>query len=319
MAIFADGSFRGSVSGGCVESDVANRAAVVRADGSPRVVEYHEVTDPVFEVGLNCDGSVMVLLETVSQEQIALLTSRRRGYLETRVDGIAAGLRGAPVGVARRFVEGNPAAHDRAAAPTADGAQKRAAAPAAAPTADGAQPSVPVETRATSRREADSVILRQPVGLRSKLFIFGATEIATVLASLAARVGFDVTVSDPRGAFADPEHHPEAHRVIAAWPQEVFEAVAVDDSSFVVSLNHEPRFEDALLVALMEQERPAYIGAIGKPARAREREARQASAGFDLAKLPPVHTPIGVPIGGKSPEEIAVSILAQLIAVRNGK
>jgi xanthine dehydrogenase accessory factor len=163
------------------------------------------------------------------------------------------------------------------------------------------------------------VILRQPVGLRSKLFVFGATEIATVLASLAARVGFDVTVSDPRKIFADPEHHPEAHRVIAAWPDEVFRQVTVDESSFVVSLNHEPRFEDALFVALMGRRRPAYIGAIGKQARAREREARQEAAGFDLSKLPPVHTPIGIPIGGKSPEEIAVSILAELIAVRNGK
>lgn len=178
---------------------------------------------------------------------------------------------------------------------------------------------VSADQKAESTHVGEELVLREPVGLSNKLLIFGAGDIATVLAAFAARVGFDVTVSDPRSSFADPDRHPDANRVLAAWPREVLAEVGLDEGSYIVSLNHEPRFEDALFVALMEQPRPAYIGAIGKPERRLEREARQRESGFDLSRLPRIHTPIGLPIGGKSPEEIAVSIVAELIAVRNGR
>jgi xanthine dehydrogenase accessory factor len=286
MAVFADGSFLGSVSGGCVEGDVAHRAEEVRQDGRPRIVEYHQVQDPVFEVGLNCDGAIEVLLEIATEKLIDTLLTTTPGFVVTRLLGFRKGLEGAPLGVERELLR------------------------------DGDRPA---GAQAESSRLGEALILREPVGLWSKLFIFGADDTAAVLASLAARIGFDVTVSDPRSSFADPDRHPDANRVVAAWPQEVFATVAVDDASYIVSLDHEPRFEDALFVALMEQPRPAYIGAIGKPQRQVEREARQHESGFDLSRLPRIHTPIGLPIGGKSPEEIAVSILAELIAVRNGR
>ncbi len=286
MALFADGTFLGSVSGGCVEEDVAHRAAAVRQDGGPRIIEYHQVRDPVFEVGLNCDGSIVVLLEVATEKLIDSLLTTTPGFAMTRVTGVSSGLEGEPVVVEREIHRGTI---------------------------------ISGEGRAESTRLGEELILREPLGLRTKLFIFGADDTAAVLAAFAARVGFDVTVSDPRKSFADPARHPEANRVVAAWPREVFSELGVDDASYIVSLNHEPRFEDALFVALMEQPRPAYIGAIGKPERQAEREARQRESGFDLSKLPRVRTPIGLPIGGKSPEEIAVSILAELIAVRNGR
>lgn len=285
MAVFDDGTYVGSVSGGCVENDVVERARSVATDSRPQVVEYHQVTDPLIEVGLNCDGSIAVLLEGASEELLDTLGSTAPGVLETRVSKTHE--------QAVRVERSLRRLSDREA-----GAQSRAGG-------------------TTSRREGDTVILLEPTGLQSKLLIFGATDIATVLASLAARVGFDVTVSDPRATLANRQRHPDANRVIATWPEGVVAQVGIDEHTFIVSLNHEPRFEDALFVALMNRPTPAYIGAIGKPQRQTEREARQKEAGFDLSRLPPIHTPIGVPIGGKSPEEIAVSILAQLIAVRN--
>jgi xanthine dehydrogenase accessory factor len=285
MAVFPDGTFLGSVSGGCVEGDVAYRAGEVRQDGLPRIVEYHQVKDPVFEVGLNCDGSILVLLEAATEALVDSLRTTTPGLIVTRVMRLSRGLQGGPVVVEREVRRGG----------------------------------TPPKGRAASRRVGEELLLEEPVGFRNKLLIFGAGDIAAVLSAFAARVGFDVTVSDPRSSFADANRHPDANRVIAAWPREVLAQVGVDDASYIVSLNHEPRFEDALFVALMEHPRPAYIGAIGKPERQTEREARQRESGFDLSRLPRVHTPIGLPIGGKSPEEIAVSILAQLIALRNGR
>lgn len=285
MAVFPDGTFLGSVSGGCVEEDVVHRAEEVRLDGGPRIVEYHRVEDPVFEVGLNCDGSILVLLEPATEALVDSLRATTPGAVVTRVRGLSRGLQGEPVVLEREIHRSG---------------------------------GTPPKGKAESRRVGEELLLEEPVGLWNKLLIFGAGDIAAVLSAFAARVGFDVTVSDPRSSFADPDRHPDAGRVIAAWPREVLAEVGVDDASYIVSLNHEPRFEDALFVALMEHPSPAYIGAIGKPQRRAEREARQRQSGFDLSRLPQVHTPIGLPIGGKSPEEIAVSIVAELIAVRNG-
>ncbi|MBI5957163.1 MAG: XdhC family protein, partial [Chloroflexi bacterium] len=141
---------------------------------------------------------------------------------------------------------------------------------------------------------------------------------AVPLVQLAKVLGFRTIVTDARPAFATREKHPGADQVIAAWPDEVIAQVGVDFRTYVVSLNHEPRFEDALLHALADRE-IGYFGAIGKPQRSAERAERAQAAGFDLARLPKIYTPIGLDIGGKTPEEIALSILAQIVAVKNGR
>jgi xanthine dehydrogenase accessory factor len=149
------------------------------------------------------------------------------------------------------------------------------------------------------------------------LLVFGGDQAAIPLVRLARLLGFRTVVSDARPAFATREKHPDADLVIAEWPGVVIAQVGADERTYVVSLNHEPRFEDALLRALVG--RPVrYIGAIGKRVRRAEREERLAQAGFDLAQLPDIHTPIGLDIGGKSPEEIALSIIAEIVAVKNG-
>ena len=97
-----------------------------------------------------------------------------------------------------------------------------------------------------------------------------------------------------------------------SWP------VGVNRRTYAVSLNHEPRFEDAMLRALAGHPL-AYLGAIGKPQRAAERAERAQATGLDLGQLPPIHTPVGLDLGGKSAEEIALSIIAEIIAVKNGR
>lgn len=160
--------------------------------------------------------------------------------------------------------------------------------------------------------------LFEPVLPPPTLLIFGGDQAAIPLVRFARLLGFRTVVSDARPAFATREKHPDADLVIAEWPEAVIAQVGADERTYVVSLNHEPRFEDALLRALVG--RPVrYMGAIGKRIRHVEREERLAQAGFDLAQLPDIHTPIGLDIGGKSPEEIALSIIAEIVAVKNGR
>jgi len=148
------------------------------------------------------------------------------------------------------------------------------------------------------------------------LLIFGAEPIAAPLVRMARIMGFRTVVTDARPAFATRDNYPDADEVIAAWPEEVVRQIGVNERTYVVSLNHEPRFEDAMLRALAG--RPiAYLGAIGKRQRHAERIARAQEAGFDLGQLPPIHTPVGLDIGGKSQEETALSIIAEIIAVKN--
>ncbi len=293
MVVLSDATFVGSVSDGCVEHDVARRAAEVLSDGQPRIASYHQVTDPVMEVGLNCPGSVRILIEAADRQLVETLRTSSPGRLVTRVD----------------ILEGGFAAIRRSVIRTEE-------------ERSGNQRAVDMQPH-SSEESPGTIVLTEPLGLRNRLLVFGATDVAVVLADLAARVGFAVTICDPRVDYAVPGRFPGALDVVAAWPTEALKTVrsrgVLDAATFVVSLNHEPRFEDALFVALMDHEAPRYIGAIGRKGRQAEREARQAEAGFDLSRLPRIHSPIGIDIGGKSPEDIAVSILAEIIAVRNGR
>jgi xanthine/CO dehydrogenase XdhC/CoxF family maturation factor len=171
----------------------------------------------------------------------------------------------------------------------------------------------------TYRLSDGRVLLCEPVLPPRRLLIFGAHDIAAPLSRMAGILGFSTVVSDPRGDYARSSRFPEADQVLAGWPHEVLERVQPDNRSAIVSLNHEARFEDDLFHSLLAYPRPFYIGGIGKRRRHEERLERAASADVDLGALPPIHTPVGLDIGGKEPEDIALSILAEIRAVENGR
>lgn len=150
------------------------------------------------------------------------------------------------------------------------------------------------------------------------LFLFGAGPIAEALSAMAARSGFAVEVSDPRSAFARRERFPDAVGVRCAWPEDVLEDVVLDDQTYVVSLLHEARFEEALFPVVLRS--PArYVGALGSSRTHAARVSRLREQGFDESAIGRIHGPIGLAIGAVTPEEIAVSILAQMVQVRRGK
>ena len=146
----------------------------------------------------------------------------------------------------------------------------------------------------------------------------GAVDFAAALARLARFSGFKVSVIDARERFATKERIPDADEVVVAWPQEYLAANPPDDATYAAVLTHEPRFDDPTLTALLRSP-VAYIGAMGSRRAHAERLERLRAAGFGDADIARISGPIGLDIGAKSPEETAVSILAEVIADRHGR
>lgn len=300
MVMTTGNRFAGAVSGGCVETDVYETGLKVLRSGQPLMLHYKHVEDPLIEIGLNCEGKIDVVVEPLTRDAFQLLTEPDTPpythvtlcYPNRPTEPDVRHARVYPQRVNGAHLPA-PVMKDAAAALHRDNAFS-------ATYADGA------------------VALFEPVLEPLTLLIFGADQTAVPLVRIAKLLGFRTIVTDGRPAFVTRDKHPDADEIIAAWPAEVVQQVGVNDRFFIVSLNHEPRFEDAMIAAI--HDKPVrYIGAIGKRVRAEERRERLAQKGFDLNQLPPIHTPIGLDIGGKSPEEIALSIMAEIIAVKNGR
>lgn len=148
------------------------------------------------------------------------------------------------------------------------------------------------------------------------MFIVGAVHIAIPLVTFAKVLGFRTVVVDARGAFATPERFAHADELLTAWPDEALHGRLHTNSS-VVLLTHDPKLDDpALKVALPSPAR--YVGALGSPSTHAKRLARLRAEGMPEEQLARLHAPIGLKIGGNTPEEIAVSIIAEVVAARHG-
>ena len=147
-----------------------------------------------------------------------------------------------------------------------------------------------------------------------RLIVVGAVHIAQTLAPMAAMLEFDVTVVDPRGAWATSARFPGV-KVIQDWADEAFQAMGLDISTAVVTLTHDPKLDDPALESALKSD-AFYIGALGSRRTHAKRKERLAEVGITDEMFQRVHGPVGLNIGAKSPAEIAVSILGQIIEVR---
>lgn len=158
--------------------------------------------------------------------------------------------------------------------------------------------------------------LLQTLTSAPRLIIIGAVHIAQALIPMARIAGYKVQLIDPRAAFASPERFPGTD-IINKWPQEIMEEVSWDSRTAVVTLSHDAKIDEPALRAALESE-AFYIGALGSKSNHAKRLRRLAEHGFNDAALARIAGPIGLPIGGRSPAEIAVSILAQIVQSRRG-
>jgi xanthine dehydrogenase accessory factor len=230
LAVSERGELAGSVSGGCVESEVAELARAVLADGEQRQVTYGISDEQAFSVGLPCGGEIDVLLERAELDDLD------------------------------RFREESP----------------------------------------------------------FRLLVFGAVDLAEALCKVANELGWVTIVADPRGRFATRERIPSADELLVEWPEEVLARVKPDRSTAVVVLAHEDRFDIPALVRALRS-KAFYVGALGARRNQERRRARLLEEGLSEDEIDRIAGPTGLDVGAETPAETAVSILAEILAVRSGR
>lgn len=300
LLVSSGGESEGSVSFGCVEADVGVHCAEVLATGQPRIVTYGMTDEDAFAVGFSCGGTMLVFIEPWTG-----LHDRLGGVPDDGFSGALATVTEGPgAGSHVLFADdGTIVAGD--AAPTLANAL-----------ADGAA-EVAVSEQAQVVESGGARVFLEPVVPPPPLFIYGGGHVAQALTAAAAAVGFRVIVADHRPVVASSEHYPEAAEVLVGWPDVVVPTVDPGPQTHVVVLSHNAEVEDLLLPAVLARG-PKYVGVLGSPRTHAARVQRLTSAGVPSEQLALLHAPVGLDIGAASPEEIAVSIVAELIAVRRG-
>ena len=287
----ADGNFQGSVSGGCVEAAVVTEAAEAIADSTARTAVYGIEDGTAWQVGLACGGTLRVLVEPLQRDNGTL-----RGLLDD--------LR------ARR-----PAA---LLTEIATGTRKLVHAPEEGPPDLAAEVSEAFRTDKsrlvkTETGETFIDVFNPPL----RLVIVGAVHIAQRLMPLAQVQGFDVTIIDPRGAFATGTRFGGA-TILSDWPDEALPRIGIDGRTALVALTHDPKLDDPALIEALRSG-ALYVGALGSKKTHASRIERLRNAGVSETAIAGIHAPIGLDIGAEGPAEIALSILAEIIAVKRGR
>jgi xanthine dehydrogenase accessory factor len=157
--------------------------------------------------------------------------------------------------------------------------------------------------------------LIQTLAAAARMLIVGAVHIAQSLVPMAMHVGYEIFLIDPRTAFANPERFPNV-KIDNRWPDEALSDLELDARTAIVALSHDPKIDEPALQAAMDSN-AFYIGALGSKSNHTKRLKRLAALGYSKEQLSRVHGPIGLPLGGRSPPEIAVAILAQVIQSRS--
>ncbi len=303
MGITSHGKMTGSVSGGCVEGAVIEVGMEITKTRKSQLLHFGVADETAWEVGLACGGTIEVFVQPIETQLFdqlrAAIEAERPAASVTIIRGpddlLGRGLvwvdgLNSPQGLDGELLEESIQA---ARSALADGQSRRYTLP------DGQ-----VEVFA-------DVILPSPM-----LVIVGGVHISIALAKLAKVLGYRTVIVDPRRAFGSPERFSHADRLIQAWPDEALESLQLSHSSAVAVLTHDPKLDDPALIAALSG--PAhYVGALGSKTTQSKRRARLLEAGLSQAQVDRLHGPIGLDIGAHSPEEIALSILAEIVAARS--
>lgn len=291
LAISATGTFEGSVSGGCVENAVIDEATEVISSGVPKRLSYGVSDESAWEVGLPCGGTIeILLLRTTGSEFSQVLLDTTPVTLVAKTDTGEIGL------CTESVWSGALPEHEVLR-----------------------EISLQLLKSGESRLEIigqDEYFLR-PFTRPWRLVVVGAAHIAQPLATMANDAGFDVTIIDPRRGYATETRFPSMN-LVHEWPDTALPNLSLDRRSAVITLSHDPKIDDPALIAALDS--PAfYIGALGSQRNHKKRLERLATGGSVASELARIRGPVGLDIGGNQPNEIAISILAEIIAVRNGK
>ena len=286
MAINSEGEFSGSVSGGCVEGAVIEEALAIIQKQNAKLLHFGVSDDTAWDVGLACGGELDIFVQALKPEIIPQITDFIRNDVPFRysfmIDGPDSILNDPNIQI---DLELN----------------------------DTGYPKFEIDGKSKEKStKFSNTILPAP-----KLIIVGGVHITIKLAQIAKALNYKVVVIDPRRAFGSKNRFPELDDLMVEWPTEALKSINLNNSTAVVTLTHDPKIDDpALLTALDSQ--AFYIGALGSKKTHRERQNRLKEFGLSDEQLNKIKSPVGLDIGSQSPEEIALAIMAEIVAVKYG-
>ncbi len=309
----------GSVSGGCVEGAVFELAKEVVADGEPVLQRYGISDDDAFAVGLTCGGILDVFVDRVDQDSFPEL-----GDLAVDIEA------GRPVAVATVVEHPDPDVLGRRLIVRPEGATGSLGSTrrddavrddAIGLLSSGVSEALTYGPNGERRGEGMRVFVAA-YAPRPRMLVFGAIDFAAAVARVGAFLGYRVTVCDARPVFATTSRFPDADEVVVDWPHRFLtaqnEAGQVDGRTVICVLTHDPKFDVPVLEVALRLEEVAYVGAMGSRRTHEDRLRRLVEAGLTATELDRLHSPIGLDLGARTPEETAVSIAAEIIAGRWG-
>lgn len=302
LAISAGGEISGSVSGGCVEPAVIEEGLRALRTGQPKLLRFG-ITEAqnVEQIGLSCGGEIRVFVER-PEDLASLRAAIAAEQPIARVLALEGGGSASPGLIVpetgtHEGTLGDPAL-DTAAI---ESARRRLA--------HGDAGTEHLHTSTGTEVEVFYAVYPAPPAL----IIIGAGHIAIPLTRIAHVVGYHVTVVDAREAFATRERFPEADELVVAWPDEALAHLPLTGTTAVAVLTHDAKFDEPALLAALNS--PAgYVGAIGSRTTRRERDERLRAQGATDEQIGRIFGPIGLDIGARTPEEIALAIMAQIVA-----
>jgi len=313
MLVAEDGAIEGSITGGCVEAALVGEARAVLAGAAAHTISYGFSDELAGAVGLTCGGTVHVFVHELSGMDARIEADARDAVaagrpvaIATLLDGERAGRKLALIDGAVEGGFGGPELLDRSVARDAAGMLARGRSGVRRYAADGAV------------LGADLGVHVQSFARPPQMLIFGAIDFAAALARLAAQLDYEVTIADPRAPFLETPRFQRAAETLLAWPDEAFARLKLGPRDAVLVFTHDPKFDEPALLGALAGE-AGYIGALGSRRTTAARRRRLRERGVEEASLARIHAPCGLDIGAATPEEVAVSVLAEIIATRSGR
>ncbi|MER5948669.1 XdhC/CoxI family protein [Streptomyces sp. NPDC001904] len=318
LAVDSEGTAIGSVSGGCVEGAVYELCRQALEDGEPVLERFGYSDDDAFAVGLTCGGVIDILVTPVRASDEAV-----RGVLGS---ALAAAARGEAAALAR-IVSGPAELRGRALLVRPDGSyeggfgahpelDRTVAAEAAAHLDAGRTATLEIGEQG-SRCGAPLTLLIESSVPAPRMIVFGAIDFASALVRMGKFLGYRVTVCDARPVFATAARFPDADEIVVEWPHKYLARTDVDGRTVLCVLTHDAKF-DVPLLQLALRLPVAYVGAMGSRRTHLARNERLRDVGVSELELARLRSPIGLDLGARTPEEVAVSIASEIVAARRG-
>ncbi len=305
MAITEDMEIIGSVSGGCVEGAVIKEALKVMEHGEPQILKFGVKNEDAWTVGLSCGGKITVFVERF----LGLEASQKPAWEALRVH-----ITQNKSCVLISKMSGIQSDH---ALVTSDGASKGTLA------VDDALMEMAQRARVNHQSEIveheGTQLFVQEFPQKNKMVIVGSAHISIDLIDLANTFNFETIVIDPRKIFTEETRYitkPDA--LHQTWPEEVLPEMTLDQDTYAVLLTHDPKIDDQALHILLKSQ-VAYIGCLGSKKTHAKRVQRLQEAGISEDEIARIHAPVGVAINAKTPQEIALSVMGEVVAVKNGE